>query len=102
METAELIAYLKERGYEVKKYSGRGMGGRYCVGFTAHAMDNWLGDLFNLVAGEPKMDVRKALAECFEDTQTDNLGHDVVIYWPTKRWLSEYIDDEGNEIEQVE
>lgn len=34
MNSERLIELIEEAGYEPREYSGRGMYGKYCVGFT--------------------------------------------------------------------
>ena len=70
----QLIAALESAGYTWRRYSGRGMYGKECVGVTLS--DD--GELFDL-----GRTVGAIEAECNPGhVRTDNMGRGIIVYWP--------------------
>lgn len=75
-------------------YSGRAMYGQRCVSVVvenfavfAAGLVRAAADLYN---GDELCDILDNIAELFDDARTDNMGRDMVIYWPGWEWLEEY------------
>ena len=78
-----LYTTLKTAGYRVRRYSGRGMYGAYCVAVC--------------LEDEADLDqVGAALGETFASVHTDGMGMGIVAYWPNVKWSNDYVeaDDE--------
>lgn len=76
--------------YKCFSYSGRGMYGRKCL---AVYYSGSVGSLFAAVLDSytPNPECNKAnMIEAFEQMQTDNLGRDMVAYFPN----IEYVENE--------
>lgn len=76
-------------GLNYRDYSGRGMYGERCIGFTS---DNYANDLFYL---------GKEIGIEYPDFDTpikiDNMGMDMIIYFPSIPWIGEEGDEEDDE-----
>lgn len=68
-----LISLLTAAGYTPRRYSGRGMMGRECVGVTA----------------EPWQLARKLGSTEVDEPHMDALGFGHVLYWPNVEWPKE-------------
>lgn len=88
MDADRLIEAIEEAGFTARDYSGRGMYGRVCVGFTT-------GDLFKagvavamaaaLAADEGEE--RGAMLDLQDlSVRTDQMGFDVIVYFPGVAW----------------
>lgn len=86
-------------------YSGRGMRGRPCIGITGKVGDCWavigeairamVDDLFSAAADMTDEDanevhehhsaVQNMIGTLTSRWQSDNMGYDTIIYWPTIR-----------------
>jgi hypothetical protein len=98
MDFNTLIEIIEEAGYTPYSYSGRGMYGDSCVGFTTD--DNQLKTAINLVNAAKWLtldlltyNVPSNLADVFDlflDTlggaKTDSMGRSTVVYFPRVKW----------------
>lgn len=76
MKAKQLIEVLEAAGYEWRKYSGRGMSGKECVAVTIDDDDMFrLGAELTLAAD----------GEHVPSPRTDQLGRQVIVYWPAAR-----------------
>lgn len=62
-------------------YSGRGMFGRKCVGFTCEDPGDVRVALAHL-AHDDDPDLAAAAAALAETPAEDSMGHDAIVYWP--------------------
>jgi len=69
-----LIEALREAGYKPRRYSGRGMEGKWCVGIACKSI--W--PVGSSLAG-------KIFFELPMPT-TDQLGKGIIAYWPSIAW----------------
>ena len=80
------VTKLKEIGYEPRKYSGRGMNGKECVGVEINGPE----DLWEMATwlGQEGIEV---LAP-----KTDQLGRGLIAYWPTLPWDAEETENDDD------
>lgn len=100
MEFKNIIDTFEDAGYSPTRYSGRGMGGEYCVGIqvdgnpfdaiidVAQRIANYIatdhgGDMFD----PDSLDVLKG-------AKTDQLGKNHILYFPGLKWEDENEEDE--------
>lgn len=81
-----LAEVLRDEGYSVIAYSGRGMYGKECLGVKLDEGDS----LFNLGfvmggAAETNVDLMDLLSH-LPTPRTDSLGRGTVAYWPSLKW----------------
>ena len=88
MDSKQLIKTLRKLGYDCRSYSGRGMFGKQCVGFTCPA-DGWK-KLLLQIADIKEQDTRKGLADIFQGVCTDNMGRDIIMYFPAVEFPKDY------------
>lgn len=68
-----LRARLEALDYTPREYSGRGMGGKSCLGVTVDHVGDLLAEL-------PKTAVRSAVQ--------DAMGRGAIVYWPHLPWIA--------------
>jgi len=82
---SDLVKALAGNVKTVRKYSGRGMFGDQCVGFTVDAGDSLSVVAQIVAAADP--DSKAALANVFEGAKTDSMGRsDIIVYFPRLEW----------------
>ena len=97
-----------------RSYCGRGMASmfsrekdRYCVGLSGPSTFKIIAELIRNCDPEDLSE----LAEMIESGKQDNLGHDVVLYFPNEKWDEDadqeyrdelYGEDEGREESEEE
>jgi hypothetical protein len=94
MDAQELTAILKDQGMEVYEYSGRYMYGAQCPAVTIEREVTVLGVVAGIIAdfayGSDNLDdMGKALyslVETFNSAKIDNVGLDIVLYFPNVRY----------------
>ena len=79
MKSEKWIATLKAEGYTPRAYSGRGMGGTYCVSIV---VSDWPMDAANLSESSLPRGAKAIIAEA----RTDSMGWKTVVYWPNLAW----------------
>ena len=102
MELKLLKTLIEAAGYEAYSYSGRGMFGRKCVGFTCPDVNTAIADLFEAVFDadvedaaneeeeyETRMSVHNALCEAIRKSASDSMGLDKVLYFKSVEWQDE-------------
>jgi hypothetical protein len=77
---------LLEENFETREYSGRGMGGKYCLAITIPR--DALEAMFNIGRMVENQNNDSNDSEYWIDetgldyVKSDNLGYDIIIYWP--------------------
>lgn len=99
MDFNTLIEIIEEAGYTPYSYSGRGMYGDRCVGFTVdkdigifRAIANLIREsifLDNCSNGEHYRSDQLLTAIELGNVKTDNMGLDTVVYFPRVTWEGE-------------
>lgn len=102
MELKLLKTLIEAAGYEPYAYSGRGMYGRNCVGFTCPDVNTAIADLFEVmfevniedVANEEeeyeaRMSAHNVLCEAIRKSASDSMGFEVVLYFKSVEWKDE-------------
>ena len=84
MPTHILIQAAKAASLDLRSYSGRGMGGKQCVGIdTDDSAIRVACELIraarDLTRDESALD---ELLEAIEETKTDSMGCGTILYWP--------------------
>jgi hypothetical protein len=77
----ELEEVIEESNADVtvQRYSGRGMFGRECLGFST---DDPIAVTAEIVGGLADEDLRDRVITAFQNTRTDNLGLSIILYFP--------------------
>lgn len=97
LNTTKLALKTEENSSSIdaQSYCGRGMASgfsrdkdRYCVGLTGPSTFKIIAELIRNCDPEDLSE----LAEVIEGAKQDNLGHDVVLYFPNEKW-----DEEADE-----
>lgn len=84
------------QGGTVRSYSGRGMFGRYCVGFVCDEYTNPF-DL-GVALGEMASDSTYGIEVCeLPSAAMDSLGRSTIIYWPRAEWPEGREDSDDDE-----
>jgi hypothetical protein len=95
-----LITCIEEAGYEARSYSGRGMCGDQCLGFTCNNPINGVLEVISAAMRELQDDVDHddddavmQFADCVDgfidylkNSSTDNMGLDQIVYFPDIKW----------------
>lgn len=102
MELKLLKSLIEAAGYEAYSYSGRGMFGRECVGFTCPDVNTAIADLFEAVFDadvedvaneqeeyDARMSAHNALCEAIRKSASDSMGYDKVLYFKSVEWQDE-------------
>ena len=81
-------------GLEVRSYSGRGMFGAHCFGVVVSNLGPLLAGIARTIADmDPNDDATghtvDQIAEALEDLTTDNMGHDIIVYFPRIQFVGE-------------
>jgi hypothetical protein len=110
MEFKELIEVIESAEMTPRSYSGRGMGGRECLGITC---DNSAEVPLNLVAafcenefrctsGDIALDSLEELQNLIEQlkgSKVDSMGRGEIVYWPQIKWQE--LDEEEPDLTDV-
>ena len=93
MEFNTLVEVIESAGYETYSYSGRGMYGNSCVGFTVdreysifQAISQILEDMD---IGDGDNGGFYDFTAALRSAQMDSMGLDTVIYFPRVKWQEE-------------
>lgn len=88
MDAAEFKSILENNDCNVRSYSGRGMYGKECIGFTVDQDTNLLGLVAEIVASVSDLDesVQDGLVTAFNRVRTDNMGLGTIVYFPSIPW----------------
>jgi hypothetical protein len=87
----KLQNFLEQGGFDIRPYSGRGMFGKQCVASATNNIAQFLRNVIldiltetidELITPEEAKDYINTL---FAYSQ-DNLGLDMIIYWPNQKW----------------
>ena len=97
METRKLQTLLEDAGYETQSYSGRGMYGKSCLGVVterpfrmiADCTDVLADDLDGCLAEDAIHDELVALGEALRGARQDNMGRDIIVYFPDVEYDNE-------------
>lgn len=92
-ELHETLTRAVMQGYiegNVRRYSGRGMMGRDCIGLS--------GSFTSMEVGVAICQAAVELGHSIEDVPTrtsqDNMGMDIIIYWSNMAWDNDMVDSE--------
>ncbi len=100
MNTKELIIACREQGMSVRKYSGRGMYGDYCVGFVDETEACITADLIKVASKmfDSSKDMAHYLIELLSRTRTDQMGRDdIIMYFPRLEWPEDMDEEDEDE-----
>lgn len=78
LSTRVIEEALRAVGEKPRPYSGRGMYGAHCPSFEANSLQEAFEVFAKLGQNDGRMGVEMA-----EDAVTDNMGHGIVVYWPS-------------------
>lgn len=84
--------------FEPMSYSGRGMFDRKCLAFRVSELNNFLAEIFYSVEPEDLNEI----GEMFRNMRTDNLGLDMVVYFPHTEFVEPEEEDLKEETEEKE
>ncbi len=81
--TKRFIEICNYAGYETRSYSGRGMYGEYCVGFSSDDSPMYIAGCIIAGAYDAEHD---ELLEIFSRCKSDTLGYSTIYYFPRLAW----------------
>lgn len=91
-----LQKFFRQAGFEIRRYSGRGMYGKECVGIEYDAgLGQLFADCLEAFSHSPENKdyqleipavVLEDLAEAFREMRTDALGRGTIVYFPSVAW----------------
>ena len=96
---AQLKNAIENSDYEARSYSGRGMYGRNCLGITC---ENPLSCILDILFNADSNTVEDVIELLRKDCRQDNMGLDMIVYFPNIKWdeyeaADYYTDDEEEE-----
>lgn len=95
------IATLMIENFEVppRSYSGRGMFGEYCLGFTYGSHQQYLSDVLTLLADLEKPSCTlEEFRLVFTSYSYDSMGRsDIIIYFPSIEWNQYWNPDDDDD-----
>ena len=88
--TELIMRAARQADLDLRSYSGRGMGGAECIAVTSSQPVQRIVCMIirgsrEITRSESDLD---AILEALEDAQTDSMGRDRVLYWPSLPWPS--------------
>lgn len=97
---SELQRFLELYEYEPRKYSGRGMFGKNCLGvsFSHSEFSEFLARLVEYASDSDCEDPCE-LANNIRTLRSDSLGHDMVYYFPGVEFVESETSNEEEEID---
>lgn len=90
----QLIECIEAGGHEARAYSGRGMFGKQCVGFTIEGHPIAVGAGLMLEAANISDDMANELLEAMESVASDALGLRTIVYFPSVAWTGTESEEE--------
>lgn len=86
---------LEDCGYETDCYSGRGMGGKYCLSITVQfdSIEKVIAKSSMMFASQvdEKLSLDdptiKEFIRVISSVKSDRMGRDNVYYWPSQQWV---------------
>jgi len=78
-EELEEVINDSQADVRVQTYSGRGMYGKECLGFTTN---DPIGATAEIVGNIAEEDLRDRVVVAFQNTRQDSMGHETIIYFP--------------------
>lgn len=96
---------IEDAGYEPQSYSGRGMYGSQCLGVVVTDLGKFIGDVLYEIAvriddGEcHAVELCEPISDAFRGMRTDNMGRDIIVYFPNTEFSSYGDEDKGVEDE---
>lgn len=91
---------LENAGYDCRDYSGRGMYGKSCLAVTLGTSGRHpaLATLIVEVLDNADADDLEVVLEALGEVEQDNMGHDVVYYFPQIPFAGEEEETEEEEL----
>lgn len=77
--------------YTTRSYSGRGMGGKYCLGVEADDLHEFLADIMEYSYEDDGDETIMDVAEAVRHMKTDSLGRHMIIYFPRIEFSSKEV-----------
>lgn len=84
MDAKMLIDVIENAGFDARSYSGRGMYGKECVGYTCDDPTDSMLDIIEDHEG----DIAE-LIQTLRRMRTDNMGMSYICYFPNIKWPQE-------------
>ncbi len=104
---------LDGAGFETRSYSGRGMYGRRCVGVVVENLGSFIADTISEIVDrlaymseEEREDHNPAtemeqVVRAFRNMKTDNMGMDIIVYFPEEEWKDDEKEDDDEEMDEA-
>jgi hypothetical protein len=88
MEAERFQELAEDAGYHVRKYSGRSMYGRQCVGIELDRGQSEAEMAAKIMLEAHNDDERELedLVDLFGGTRGDSMGRGSIVYWPELEW----------------
>lgn len=90
MNAETLIEVIGDAGYDTRLYSGRGMYGKKCVGFTVDSTRDMFSAIADIIDYLDE-DILSDFTSVLRYASYDSMGLGLIIYFPRVEW------PEGNE-----
>ena len=96
MSKSEMQRVAESVNCNCRAYSGRGMMGRYCLGIEVSNLANFLADMIEYINPYKA----KELSDTMRMLRTDNLGHDMILYFPGTTYAEDDSDEDTEECDE--
>lgn len=87
-------------GSDPRRYSGRAMYGRQCIGIVVQDSGHSL--VARVMCVAEGTEEREELADIFDNTSTDSMGYDSIMYWPKMKWTDDLETEDGQDEDDVD
>jgi len=97
-----LVQALSNFRQKPREYSGRGMFGAKCIGVECSNPAAMQCTIFQsclkmIMRGELTLDDANDFVQALKDVSYDQLGREMILYWPSIEWIEGIIADEEYE-----
>ncbi len=94
----KLVDAIEEAGFEARRYSGRAVYGRFCLGIECSSPISCVMQIVsNACENADEVSEIAELCEALSDPSTDNMGRDAIVYWSSIPWLADEDDGDGDD-----
>lgn len=102
MDAKKFIELFENADFNVRKYSGRFMYGKSCVGIEVDSISSLCGEIAEITADIDDEDLRREFARAIKKMRTDEMGLAYIAYFPQMKWPEDMIDESEDDFEDEE